>query len=194
VKWWVTSDQHWGHANIIKYTGRTVFMNPSEVEKYHEIVKMTNKHKCDVAMQEFKISSSSLKSMNETMTRKWNSVVNNDDIVIHCGDFSLVPRHIRQKYRQNLNGTIILIKGSHDDSLSRLSGDGFIAVEGPLYIDNIAFSHEPMEIVPFGFVNVHGHIHDKKTTDRRINVSVEQTDFCPVTLSSLRKEIKKNKW
>ena len=52
---------------------------------------------------------------------------------------------------------------------------------------DLFLSHEPLESVPAGTVNVHGHIHDtpSPTTDRHLNVSVEQLDYRPVRLEEL---------
>ena len=51
----------------------------------------------------------------------------------------------------------------------------------------IVWTHYPLLEVPEGYVDVHGHIHQKPSKGRRINVSVEQLDYKPVEMTRLRK-------
>ena len=59
-----------------------------------------------------------------------------------------------------------------------------------LIIDDWIFTHKPMVEVPDEKYNVHGHIHQKMTKGRRINLSVEQTDYKPVNIKELKEMIK----
>jgi len=120
--------------------------------------------------------------MNDVMIKKWNEVVKEDDIVIHLGDFAF--RGKAYLIRPKLNGTIILVKGNHD--LNIQDTDGFIIVEGNLIIGNLILSHRPLEEIPVGFKNIHGHIHNKDSYFGT-NVSVEKTDYTPILLESLNK-------
>ena len=64
--------------------------------------------------------------MNQAIIDRWNSIVNDNDIVYHLGDFAFIRRdnlelsyaqQLRQQIREfvdRLNGKIILIKGNHD--------------------------------------------------------------------------------
>ena len=118
------------------------------------------------------------KEMNKVMIEKWNSKVSQEDIVIHLGDFSFGHNEKIKEIREQLNGTIILIKGNHD---WRIDEDcGFIIVTGALQIGNLILSHFPLE-VPDGFTNIHGHIHHKESF-KGINVSVEKTNYEPIEL------------
>ena len=50
-----------------------------------------------------------------------------------------------------------------------------------------SLKHYPLNEVPDGYVNIHGHVHDdppRRTP--HINVSVEQLDYAPVPLTALR--------
>jgi calcineurin-like phosphoesterase family protein len=55
---------------------------------------------------------------------------------------------------------------------------GFIIVEGIIQIKNLLLTHRPLlpEQIPEGFVNIHGHIHEKDSL-YGINVSVEKTNY-----------------
>jgi len=116
------------------------------------------------------------------MISKWNEVVGENDIVIHLGDFAF--RNKASLIRPLLNGTIILIRGNHDLNVGE--NDGFIIVEDKLIINNLILTHRPMnrEDIPSGFVNIHGHIHDKKSYNG-INVSVERTNYYPSELNRI---------
>lgn len=128
---------------------------------------------------------SSVTEMNEQLISKWNAKVSKEDIVIHLGDFSCGSIGEIRNIRNRLNGNIILIKGNHDrDTIKEC---GFLVIEGNLRIGNLILSHEPMQEVPIGFVNVHGHIHHRDSY-WGINVSVEKTNYEPVELSILEEK------
>ena len=158
MKIWITSDHHFGHANIIKYCNRP-FKN------------------VDV--------------MNTIMIYRWNEAVSKDDLVIHLGDFALLSKSgtMLSFIRNFLNGTIIIIKGSHDASKKKLAEAGFIVGSNPMYIRNFILSHVPLadSQIPKGMINIHGHIHEKKTKGSRINICVEQTNYYPVELKRVMK-------
>src|SRR3989344_7984229 len=131
----------------------------------------------------------SVKEMNETMIKKWNKKVKPIDLVIHLGDFAF--KRSAGDFRKRLNGTILLIKGNHDFRINK--DDGFIIIEGIIQIGNLLLTHRHLlpENIPKGFYNVHGHIHQKDSFNG-INVSVEKTDYEPIELNELIKNIKKN--
>jgi len=178
---YITSDQHWCHNNIIKYTGRVKFMNEHELKEYVECKGDEDK------IRKMKISNSSTDKMDVTMRQNWNCTVKTGDTVLHLGDFALTDRHELKELRRMLIGTIILIHGSHDRSKKQMAEAGFITVEGPVLLNNFIFTHEPLSdsSIPKGMINVHGHIHEKKTFGRRINVCVEHTNYTPICLDDL---------
>lgn len=128
----------------------------------------------------------SVEEMNEVMIQRWNNVVGKDDLVIHLGDFALTNGKNIQATRERLNGTILLLKGSHDSSLR--SHHGFIITKSPIYLQNYIMTHEPLqkESIPKGIINVHGHIHEKDSL-YGINISVEKTNYEPIELQNLKK-------
>jgi len=153
MKIFVTSDTHFSHKNIIKYTGRP-----------------------------FK----TVEDMNEEIISKWNYKVGKEDLVIHLGDFALGNEKEVNDIKNRLNGTIILLKGNHDHKEIRKAG--FIIIKGNLEIENLIFSHSPLtkKDIPEGFINIHGHIHEKESISG-INVSVEKTNYEPLELEELKK-------
>lgn len=60
----ITSDTHFGHANIIRYCGRPFMSARGDLLVRH---------------------------MDEVMIAHWNEVVSKDQLVIHLGDFSFMP-------------------------------------------------------------------------------------------------------
>lgn len=182
---WIVSDTHFSHTNILKYCGRLEFMNKSEVGTYRKIMKETNPVAREEKIRGMQISKESTDRMNETMIRNWNEVVAPRDTVIHLGDFYLGSKHRRKAIRERLNGTILLILGSHDGSKFRIARDGFIVIDHPVYIEDYILTHKPMEEVPDGKTNLHGHIHQLETSGRRKNMCVEWINYTPVNLREI---------
>ncbi|MFH1711378.1 MAG: metallophosphoesterase [Nanoarchaeota archaeon] len=128
----------------------------------------------------------SVEQMNEFMIKKWNEKVGRDDLVIHLGDFGFGSVEKIEEIRKRLNGTIILLAGNHE-SYKKMKDCEFIFInEGSIQFRNIILSHRPLSLdkIPKGFVNVHGHIHEKESL-HGINVGVDKTNFEPIELESL---------
>ena len=81
--YWFTSDQHYGHANVIGYNKRP-----------------------------FK----TVEGMDKQLIKNFNNVVCCEDVTIHAGDFCWLNKkeEVYKKYVSKLNGTHILLVGSHD--------------------------------------------------------------------------------
>lgn len=90
---WLTSDNHFWHANVILYCNRP-FASEEEFAAR-------------------KVSQESVQKMNEIMIKNWNSVVMPGDRVIHIGDFAMAIRAV-ETIRPRLNGDIDLYMGNHD--------------------------------------------------------------------------------
>ena len=133
-----------------------------------------------------------VKLMNETMIENWNKKVGKNDTILHLGDFALGKKIELLAIKDRLNGHIILINGSHDRDVLKIKDDKFIVVEGTIKLGKIIFSHEPLprKEIPVGFTNIHGHIHNKDSYNG-LNVSVEKTDYTPLSLDELKEKIKK---
>ena len=164
-------------------------MSKGELKKYKKAMEEPDRDKRDTKIRKIKISDISTNKMNEYMIKVWNKYIKPEDVVLHLGDFYLGSKEKRKGIRDRLNGTIILIHGSHDGSKWRIAKDGFIVSPKELIIEDMIFTHKPIDIVPDGKWNVHGHIHNHKTEGRRINVSVEQTDYKPININELRELI-----
>jgi len=128
----------------------------------------------------------SVEEMDKEMIRRWNNKVGKEDIVLHLGDFALGSEKEVKELKDSLNGTIFLLKGNHDHKMLRKAG--FIIIKGTFEIGNIIFSHDPLkkEDIPKGFINVHGHIHEKESL-HGFNASVEKMNYEPIELDELKK-------
>lgn len=131
-----------------------------------------------------------VEEMDKEMIKRWNNKVGKEDIVIHLGDFALGSDKEVKELKDSLNGTIFLLKGNHDHKMLRKAG--FIIIKGTLEIGNLIFSHNLLkkEDIPQGFINVHGHIHEKESL-HGFNVSVEKMNYEPIELEELKKLIEK---
>jgi calcineurin-like phosphoesterase family protein len=137
-------------------------------------------------------------SMNNEMIRRWNSVVNQDDIGIFVGDISASLKGRTSELRDvigSLNGRKILIRGNHDhQSDDWYVESGFLKVVEFAKFGEVALSHYPIPSLErrgvrgedlFGDFShiVHGHVHEPGPNfERHFNVAVDRNNFMPVPL------------
>lgn len=177
---WFTSDTHLGHLNIIKYAERPF---------------------------------DSVLEMDETIIKLWNERVRGQDHIYHLGDVTMerggrVQQDAFIKLIRRLNGHKRLILGNHDHfPIQTYLDAGFEKVMAMQRIDGLWLMHVPCHPSNVGSASavVHGHIHqnpspppavreweDNGTPCRRvipyINISLEVTNYHPVSLEWLREE------
>lgn len=171
MKIYIISDTHFNHANIIKYCNRP-FVNVEE--------------------------------MNDTIISNWNNIVRKDDIVYHLGDFLLGSKFDLKNIVDKLNGTIYLIRGNHDRLTTKSYEDcGIIVLKNaPIILDDykVLLSHRPLpdSMIKDKYINMHGHIHERKLEDiydnnlfnknKHINVSCDVLNFKPILLTNALKD------
>lgn len=138
-----TSDTHFSHKNLLKYTSRPF---------------------------------ATIEEMNEGLIANWNAVVKPTDTVIHCGDFAFAGKTFIRETVAKLNGSIILIKGNHDEKPPE---DAFEAIhqyfECRIGEQDIACLHYPMESwnrMHYGTWHLHGHCHGSL----KINENLKRMD------------------
>lgn len=162
------SDTHFNHSNIIKYCNRP-----------------------------FK----DINEMNDTLISNWNSIIKNDDIVYHLGDFGLLSFEEFKSILNRLNGQIYLLRGNHDGKSIKYYEELGIKVIKNMYILNdykVILSHRPLpdSLILKGYINIHGHIHNKKLSDEydsrlysdiiHYNASVNNINFFPITIKEIK--------
>ena len=109
-----------------------------------------------------------VEQMDRKLIKNWNATVNHSDIVYHLGDFALGPKQYKQKILEQLNGTIILIRGNHDKTVAHCKSLGFHEVHDSLIVGNVLMRHVGFKYIP------------------TINVSVENWDYRPIPLPTPR--------
>ena len=136
------------------------------------------------------------KEQTDSIVEKWNSVVNEDDIVYVVGDFLHIgcdSYHMEQA--KKLNGKKYLVRGNHDTETDEfyISECGFTKVyDHPIIVDDFwIFSHEPMYINKyFPYANIFGHVHDNPSyatfSSRHYCICVERTDYTPITFDAVK--------
>ena len=158
-----------------------------------------------------------IEEMNEALISNYNSVVGDQDIVYHLGDFAFGQRHIDIAGR--LKGQKRLVLGNHDTYPCESYLRYFTKLYGVKYWEKCILSHMPIhmynsaehlrsyKIRGANFLNVHGHLHSKKIMyhiDRDgetypdwkeedlnyFNVSVEQHGLTPVNADIIRDRVK----
>ena len=158
---WIWSDLHLRHANIIKYCKRP-FANASDMDR--------------------------------TMMTAWKSVVGDDDTLLNGGDIAFagkLDRSGRAEIRE-APGRKLLVVGNHDFNRKTglLDAAGHGVATGLLTIETdppMVLTHVPMGVVPPGWVNLHGHVHNNEPLRQtpHINVCVEHTDYRPLAVESV---------
>jgi calcineurin-like phosphoesterase family protein len=138
VKTWITSDLHFGHANIKKFC-------PETRGRFRDV-----------------------EHMRETMIGEWNQLVGQDDTVYILGDVAFLPAAEAVAIMHRLHGRKILIEGNHDRKLLndpafracfdqvhnylRLTHNGQLVILFHYPIAEFDQMHR-------GAVHLHGHLH-----------------------------------
>jgi len=156
---YITSDQHFGHYNIINYTKRpykTVDeMNETLIDNYNKII--SNDDIC-CFLGDFAWG-------NTTMVKNILAQLNGYKILILSYHDKHKPRKFWHEvgFDDVINGSIIWDK-------------------------NFILSHEPVDFsLGDGFVNIHGHLHTKELQDERYyNACVELNQYQPVSFDSIK--------
>jgi len=171
VNTWFTSDTHFGHENIIKYTGRP-FKSLKEMDS--ELIRRWNARikPDDIVyfLGDFCFRNSAGGKPGEGVPTRF------------------------EEYIKLLNGNIIFILGNHDYT----SGVKSKMISAVLEFANLtAFCcHNPQDMHPDYKLNICGHVHQhwksKKVGNTvLINVGVDQWNFYPVSLNEILDEYKK---
>lgn len=155
---YVWSDIHFGHKNIMKYSGRpfptTNLMNQCLIGNYLNTVSDN-----DIVIFGGDISFMSDTATNEILSqlpgRKIQIIGNHDmDRKGKLRNMNFDERHLCMVL--DFNGSQLL------------------------------FTHYPLTTVPEGCVNVHGHIHQYPApSPRHINICVEHTNYAPKLLKNM---------
>jgi calcineurin-like phosphoesterase family protein len=133
---------------------------------------------------------SSVEEMNETIIENHNKVVKENDIIYELGDFCFRGNPI--EFLNRLNGHFYFVRGNHDQKKIDFYKvqhwvDGYYDIQ--LHGEKITLCHYPMiswNCSHYNSIQIHGHHHNatiiqEKFPGRRMNVSMEATNFTPVS-------------
>lgn len=157
---------------------------------------------------------STIEEHDETIIQNWNNIIRPMDRVYHLGDCVINRRCLITLSR--LNGRKKLIRGNHDLFSLEDYTPYFEDVYGVYVLKDVILSHIPVHpdclTSRFG-TNVHGHLHSKRVMERRpifsgslyeyigheytidpkyLCVSLEHTNFTPLSIDEVRHRIKNN--
>jgi calcineurin-like phosphoesterase family protein len=150
-KVWITSDTHYGHKNICR--GVTSWRLPDgriPIEKTRDF--------------------DTIEQMNEAIVDGINSVVGQDDILIHLGDFSFGGFENIQKFRDRiLCKEIHLVLGNHDTSIENNKGNVQELFTSVNHYTRLLYKNKTFVLFHFpisswdslnkGHIHLHGHVH-----------------------------------
>lgn len=163
----LTSDTHFGHAGVCRFT------------RNDGVTKLRPWTDPD--------------EMDEEMVRRWNERVGPNDKVYHLGDVVINRKALPILNR--LNGDKVLIRGNHDIFKDEDYAPYFRSLRGYHVMNGMILSHIPVHPESLGRfgVNIHGHTHANRVMrdlavcgrdnviDTRYHcVCVEQTNFAPI--------------
>ena len=132
-------------------------------------------------------------AMNAMLLRAWRERVGHDETIVCLGDVTLREPSARILSKLSaMPGRKLLVAGNHDfvPAQEWPKTYGFDATLPTMVCNTgptLLLTHEPLEAVPPGCVNVHGHIHGPgpEISPAHVNVCVERTGYEPVRLSDL---------
>ncbi len=182
-KIWITSDTHYSHKNIC--LGATSWRNADGS------LPLTSTRHFDTIEQ-----------MNDTIVNNINSVVGQDDTLIHLGDFSFGGfENIGKFYDRLVCKNIHLLIGNHDHHIKYNREDVqdlFLSVaqyqEVKINDRYFVLTHYPLQSwhgLAKGVIHLHGHVHlpeDRKMGNgKKMDVGVDGNNLKPYLLDDIIK-------
>jgi calcineurin-like phosphoesterase family protein len=128
--------------------------------------------------------------MNDELIRRWQERVKPDDTVWVLGDVAARMSQSRlDGLLSRLPGHLHLVVGNHDYARARRHRL-WESVNDIVLWSGFVLSHKRQEMIPSGFVNLHGHSHGELApTKSAIDVGVDCWAFRPVTESEIREAL-----
>ncbi len=145
--------------------------------------------------------------MDYSMTLRWNEKVQPNDLVFHLGDFVWKQqRKYVDHILSRLNGTVILIKGSHDKAtdgriptvpymLMRIGEFKCLLNHQPCFPkghpnEEYSDTRIPKEILSKVDFILSAHVHNRWLWNwKNYNVGVDQHEFYPISLEDVEREL-----
>lgn len=137
-------------------------------------------------------------TMDREIIRRWNSVVGDNDLVYHLGDFCSGGQERCRELLSQLKGRKRLLIGNHDAYLTTQQWRdlGFEeCYDLPVILEKFfILSHTPLYVCrSMPYANLYGHVHNNPTyrsvSSRSACVSVERINYTPVLLETIRNKL-----
>lgn len=211
MKVFFTADYHLDHANIILYSNRP-FIKYGYISLGNLYLGDINPFNGDWLCESIKKSRE--QEMNLTLVKNHNRKVEEGDLVYHIGDFCFKGVGNARHWEQQLNGTIVHIRGNHDknNGIKTYITHAIMEWGGMIFY----VTHEPPEENQMETLESHiismcdfiicGHVHDLwkhklievwnsgcRVEKIAINVGVDVWGFEPISIHSILKLIAKIK-
>jgi len=144
---------------------------------------------------------SNVEEMDRALVTNWNAVVRHQDLVYHLGDFAYKTSARLAQYRNQLNGSICLIRGNHDPKDAAQLNSIFDSVHDLISINvqgqDIALCHYAMMIwerSQKGAWNLYGHSHGSHPDDPlrlSLDVGVDCHEYRPLSFDEIKQIMEK---
>jgi calcineurin-like phosphoesterase family protein len=174
-KVWITSDTHYNHINICRGTTNWRLPNGEVPEKTTRAFE-------------------TLEDMNNAIVNNINNIVGEDDILIHCGDFSFGGFDKIGEFRERIIcKKLHLVLGNHDNHIER-NKNGirsiFASVQNYLAVDynhqKLVLCHYPIcswDDMRKGSYHLFGHLHSseqsKIMSGRSMDIGMDGNNLTP---------------
>ncbi len=160
----------------------------------------------------------SIEEMNDALIRRWNETVPEDGVVFHLGDLATeLPKAKLIELINQLHGTILLIKGNHDDvgiyrckEIQASTRFRFLGYQWELWLERkkILLNHYPYLCYAGeheGVWQLFGHVHsgsDKTGYDIprlrhllpfQYDVGVDSNSYRPISFRELKEKMAERK-
>lgn len=171
MKTYITSDLHFGHANIMKF--------------------------CPLTRARFR---NDVSYMNEAMIREWNEIVQPEDLTYILGDVAFCNAQDATAIVRRLNGTKILVEGNHDRKALHDKAFRNCFAEVHKYLDisyngtKIVMLHYPIaewDQMHRGSVHFYGHLHGNTSgieKYRCMDAGMDATGFIVMSMEDAIKQ------
>lgn len=136
-----------------------------------------------------------VEAMDNELVHRWNTIVKPGDTVWHVGDFAHRSSKSIADYRSRLNGTIHLVLGNHDTTISGKNASLFASVQTMAEVNTVGktiiLCHYPLrewDKAWRGAWHLHGHVHGRFDEDiygHSLDVGVDSHNYQPINLDRI---------
>ena len=132
-----------------------------------------------------------VEEMTWNLVANYNEIVGPDDVCIWGGDVGFGNDTAINQVLDQCQGYKILVIGNHDLNKGKLRKLNFDEIHLVYLIDEILFTHYPMENIPWPWFNVHGHLHAYPNHDTghplHLNMNCEIHGYKPVDFEEIKR-------